>query len=401
MADAVREALEQVRQQPRSADAWGRLGMLLQANGFDQHVERCFDEASRFDPDNPDWPYLRGIHLLQSSPSQAVTHLEKALALSEIAAEKAAIHFRLALVFIELGAQQEAAHHLDSLRTLTADDARAKFASGLLALSRGDRSTASTQLASLTDSPFCKKLACHLLAGVVEKEASRGLQERAARFPQDVAWPDPIEARMRALARDRMSRFDEFRALVSQGRHEHALGILRNLLAKSPDEEVCFILGFELLKRSQFEEAEAVFRMSLQYDVTNVKTHLFLASCLLEQGKNLPKEPANKEKSAKLFGQALEAADKTLELQPELASAHLTRGAALKFLGRRNEALAALSRVVLIQPDNSEGQLFLGEMLAEGGQLEEGLKHLRYAVRFAKADDPRPADALKKWLGMK
>src|SRR5437764_828110 len=59
IAQAVGAALEEVRRRPRSGAAWGRLGMVLHANGFDEHVADCYRNAERFDPNNPRWPYLR------------------------------------------------------------------------------------------------------------------------------------------------------------------------------------------------------------------------------------------------------------------------------------------------------------------------------------------------------
>ena len=50
----VREAIEAARagvlQEPRSAGAWGRLGMMLLAHLFSEDADRCFAEAARLDP---------------------------------------------------------------------------------------------------------------------------------------------------------------------------------------------------------------------------------------------------------------------------------------------------------------------------------------------------------------
>src|SRR5437762_1641426 len=96
VADMVQEAVGAIRRQPRSGKAWGQLGMILAANGFDEYVPRCYAEAKRFDPNNPDWPYLHGLYLLEVHPNQAFPFLEEALSLARDAEEKAAIHFRLA-----------------------------------------------------------------------------------------------------------------------------------------------------------------------------------------------------------------------------------------------------------------------------------------------------------------
>src|SRR5438045_4158744 len=56
------ELIERTRSQllarRRSADAWGKFGMVLRAHGFAAEANECFSEASRLDPAEPRWPYL-------------------------------------------------------------------------------------------------------------------------------------------------------------------------------------------------------------------------------------------------------------------------------------------------------------------------------------------------------
>ena len=58
---AVREAVEMARRgvlaEPRSADAWGKLGETLLANELDTLSGACFAEAERLDPEEGRWPY--------------------------------------------------------------------------------------------------------------------------------------------------------------------------------------------------------------------------------------------------------------------------------------------------------------------------------------------------------
>src|SRR5437764_523279 len=56
VAAAVREAQEKVRREPRSAEAWGRLGTVLTAHDYHAEAEPCFVEAQRLDPHEPRWP---------------------------------------------------------------------------------------------------------------------------------------------------------------------------------------------------------------------------------------------------------------------------------------------------------------------------------------------------------
>ena len=396
-AHAVRDALDAVRRQPRSGETWGELAMTLAANGFYEHLPHCYDMAERFDPDNAAWPYLHGLYLLEVDPRAALALLQKALPLTADPEEQAVIHFRLAQVHIENGQLEEADKQLKMLGELEPQSARLRLGQGLLALAQGDRSAARAQLKSLTGEPFARKRATTLLAGLADKDSARTLQAQAAKLPEDQRWPDPLEARMFGYKVNRLSRLDGYYALDTQGRHDEALDFLRKLVADAPDAEVCFTLGYALYKSQELEEAEKAFRAALGYDPSNVKTHFLIASCLLLRAEKLEKEPAGKQAAAELFRKAVQAADETLAMQKEHGLARLTRGWALKHLGRTEEALQDLRQALLILPEMADTHLYLGETLAESGKLADALPHLQNAVRFARPDDRRPSQALAKW----
>src|SRR5438105_2124637 len=69
VARVVKEAQEAVRQDPASAGAWGKLGMVLAAHGLATGVSGlCFAEAERLDRNDPRWPYLRAVLLQEGNP---------------------------------------------------------------------------------------------------------------------------------------------------------------------------------------------------------------------------------------------------------------------------------------------------------------------------------------------
>ena len=139
-----------------------------------------------------------------------------------------------------------------------------------------------------------------------------------------------------------------------------------------------------------------MLRAALRYDPKNVKTHFLIASCLLLRGESLDQQSGGREKARTLFSEAVTAANETLALHPEHGLTHVTRGWALKHLGRTEEALMALRRAVDIQPDFPDAHLYLGETLAEAGRLYEALPHLQNSVRFARPGDARPSEALAR-----
>jgi tetratricopeptide (TPR) repeat protein len=399
VARAVEEAREEVRRQPRSGAAWGKLGMVLSANGYREPASSCFEEAERLDPADPRWPYLRGVYLLATDSAEAVRLMRRALALARSPEQRAAIHFRLALTLIRDDDLDEAGRQLKALAEIDRDGPRAQFGLGLLAAARDDRAAACEHLAPLTDVPFARKQASAILARVADKdgELARACEQRAAALPADLPWPDAVSDETDQYAVQRKRLLKEATELQQHGRLREARDLLRQLAAESPGALAHAELGFTLFQMNEWEEASEALRTAISFDPQNVKAHYFLGTALLLRGEKKSQEPGGREAAREFFRQAVAAEDRALAIKADHGYAHLARGRALKGLGRTDEALAALRQAVLCQPEYADMHLALGEALAEAGQVREGLVHLEDAARLAKPDDPRPRQALDKW----
>src|SRR5437899_2101638 len=81
VVNVVEESRAAVRHSPRSAAAWGRLGMVLVVHDFHAEANRCFAQSERLDPRDPHWPYYQGITLFLGDPKAAIPKLRRAVAL--------------------------------------------------------------------------------------------------------------------------------------------------------------------------------------------------------------------------------------------------------------------------------------------------------------------------------
>jgi tetratricopeptide (TPR) repeat protein len=399
VVDAIEAAAGDVRRQPRSGQAWGKLAMVLAAHKINEQAKECYVHAEYFAPERPQWPYLHALLLLQSDPQRGAAMLRAALQVAREPQDRALILFRLARTLIENGELDEAARHLEALGTLEADGPRLHFGLGLLAIARDDPDSARQHLARLADYPFARRQVCLLLANLAagDKEMAQAYKRQAETLPADAKWPDPFEVEMRSHGVDRLSRIARFTELEKEGKLPEALAFLRDFVATSPDAEVCFLYGFNLYKAGEFTDAAEALRMAIRLDPRNVGSHLFLGVSMLRSGKKRLQEPNGKDAALDLFRGAVAAADHALALQKDLAYAHLTRGQALKYLGRTEESLRALRQAVLCETESAEMHLELGEALAEAGQVREGIEHMENAVRLAHPGDVRPRDVLGKW----
>jgi tetratricopeptide (TPR) repeat protein len=400
MVEAIQKAQDEVRREPRSAEAWGNLAMTLAANGFNPPALECYEHAERFDPTNPSWPYLRGLDLaLSGRPHDAIPLYYKALSLTKDSEHRTAILFRLGLILIEDGQLDTAERELQELIKLDPKGPRIDYALGLLAFARDDQKSAREHLSKLTEVPFARRHSCALLAtlSASDPEQARKFNEQVRQLTVDRPWPDPFESEMRRFKVDRMSRIARFYELGNAGRQREAILSLQRYVAQSPDAEVCAILAVALLDDGQLEQAEKMFRESLRYDQKNVKVHQLLAETLYLQGEKSLAEPGGKDKARPFFEEAVSEEDKALAFHPDLGRALSRRGQALHYLGRDDEAVKTLRKAVLAEPDNGETHLCLGETLGELGQFPEALEQLKYAVELATPKDERPRKALEKW----
>lgn len=398
MAEEADRALDPVRRSPRSGKAWGELALFLIANGFYAEALPCLVQAERFAPTEPRWPYLHGTLLRNTTPHDGTARLRRALTLARSDDEKGAILFSLGLALVQEGRLDEAEECLRALEKTGADRPRIQFGLGLLALARGDRPQARHYLSQLIDSPFARKKACSLLAGLMEdnQQPTLDYRRKAADLPDDLRWPDHFTADIPTYQVDPTRRLTTYRELKAQGRPGEALKYLVQLVTDEPDEMTCFILGYDLLAMHQFEQAEQALRQALTFNPHNPKTHLFIGAALFERGEKALRQPDGKEQANELFRQAVQAEDTALKIQWNLTDAHLIRGRALSRLGRRGEAIRSLREATLVSPNLAEAHQTLGEALADSGQFREAIEHLENAVRVAPPGDPRPRQALEK-----
>ena len=397
-AEKIGQATEAVRRDGRSGEAWGELGLTLLANGFPDESVPCFAHAERFDPTEPRWPHHQGVTLITSGNREGYAKLRRALEVAHTPRTRRLAIFTLARALVEDGQLDEAEQRANQLRALEGDTAGVDYVSGLLAYARDDRPAAREHLGRLTEHPSARKRAYSLLASLNDDtELAQEYRRRAAALPKDQGWPDTFESDLARYQVTPRSPLAPYQQLHAQGRHEEALAFLLELVKRSPDEVSCLTLGFELIGANRFEEAAQAYRQAVGLNPRTAKAHMFLGVCLLQIGEKVLRTPGGRDAAMELFREVVAAEDKATALQNDLTDAHIARGRALKHLGRADEAIAAFRQAVLVGTEYAEMHQALGEALAEAGQLREGLEYLENAVKLAKLNDPRPAQALEKW----
>lgn len=82
VAEALAGAKAQIVDQPRSATAWGELGMVFDAHGFRPEAESCYLTAAELNGEDYRWPYLYAQLLVVDNPIGAIDAFRQAHAIN-------------------------------------------------------------------------------------------------------------------------------------------------------------------------------------------------------------------------------------------------------------------------------------------------------------------------------
>ena len=382
LVSAVDSARASVLRSRDSAQAWGRLGMLLLAHDYKAQAATCFAQAEVLEPTLPDWPYYHGIALADVQTEKAVTKFQRAAELNS--AEADVLRLRLADALLALDRLDEAEAQFSRVAKTDASNARAQLGLGRAALRRGQPKECVPFLERARADPRTRKAALGLLAQarqmLGEGDAAIRLQHDAAEAPDDQPWPDPWWKRVVDLQIGKNADIARARVLFLENRLQEGIALAEKTARTYPDEPyVWFMLGKARYQTKELTLAEQAFRKSLELEPKSVQTVFLLGVVLGERGDL---------RGAEEFFRASTA------LRPDFALGHYNLGFALVKEGNNKGAIEAFRLAAQADPGFAKAHLALAELLAAEGQTADALVHAQQAVRL------RPEDAeAKKLLG--
>ena len=201
IAAAIAQARQAVLSSPGSAQARGRMGMVLLAHEVRAAARDCFAQASALAPREPRWPYYLGLAQLVDNPMAAATNLDRAVQL--FPEGESAPRLKLADTLLNLGRLEEAEAHYRRVHQRDSSSAPAGLGLGKLANAQGRPTEAARFLDAARDNPSTRKAAYRLLLNVNQRLGRTNEAEQAARLlaelPDDVPLTDPFYAEVEQL----------------------------------------------------------------------------------------------------------------------------------------------------------------------------------------------------------
>lgn len=373
-ARLIEQHLDAVRNAPRSGKAWGTLGALLRSFKYREEARRCLEHAEQLDSKEPRWPYLQGLLLSTTSPTEAIARLRQAVALC--GNEPEAVRLLLARLLAESGQWAEAQGQLEELFRAKPDCAPASLALAQAALAR-DAVTEAITLAELATKDRRTARAAWSLLGVLQQRrgdtnAAKRASQRAAALPADAPAPEAFAMETSPARSDARDLSDRSQRLLESGRLAEAAPLVAQLVRDHPQfPEGWLLLGRWQLLSTNLVAAETSLRRHLAMEPASVNGLFQLGRALLMLNRF--------EDAAKTFEQAT-------RLKPDFGPGFYNLGFALARAGQRRAAMPSFREAIRHNPERIDSYILLADLHVQFGERAEAQALLQQAEAINPTD---------------
>jgi tetratricopeptide (TPR) repeat protein len=370
----MQQARADVIAAPRSAAAWGRLGLILYAHDMYAESAAFLAEAERLDPADARWPYLRGLGLIPQNPEAGIVALKRAAAITPT---NLTMQLRWAEECLKLDRIDEADAIFRHLADVSTNHPRVLLGQGQILCRRGQWREALAPLTAAATAPTAQRSARVALAEAYLRMGNASLAEtqrqHAARLPADPTWPDPFIAEAEKFRTGLVPRLEQALQLRDAGKVQDGLTLIAEILRDHPNSDKLHLTHARLLIAAGAQEpGEEALRQAIQLNPGLGPAHLLLAETLMAKH-----DYAGAERSFL----------RVIELTPAHGVAHYQLGACRLKQGNKAEAMAAFRDAVRCRPDFAVAHLELGALLLADGQVAEAIVHLGHAIHLDGTND--------------
>lgn len=376
----IEGSVASVRECPRDAARWMRLGMAYQAHALTDPARTCYSHAVATDGSDARWWYHLAIAQEQlGDVAGALQSLERVTERSRYGPA----HWRQGVLLFDQADLERSLTAFKRAAELDPADPTPQVGMARIALQKREPEQAIEIIQKLISRPepllvSTVRYAWHLLSAAY-RQSGRFDEARSLTSLASVAEPvrhDPWADEILEYRRGYLWVLKEARERVVAGQLETALLLLERLHRDRPNDIALMNeLATVYSGAGRPEEALAILALALAADPNRFETHANLASAHMGQGD---------------LGRALTHADRAVQLNPRFAKAHEVRGAILWRAGRPIEALGGFEAAVRYEPTNVVALVSAGMIQGSMGRFDAALVHLQRAIEL----DPTHADAL-------
>jgi tetratricopeptide (TPR) repeat protein len=379
VADAARQALDSLAQDPRDAERWGRFGMICEANGIVGAARDAYAQATSIEGAHAKWWYrLALVQARTGHMDDAIQDVRRAIDLSP---DYAAAHWRLGLWLLDRGETDAAEREFTRAGELDPGGMSSAVGLARVHLARQQNQLAVDVLERALARTPGDRYAMQLLGTAYRRlgridEAEYAL---AVGMTGEPAWPDPWTDEMLEYRRGFAVRLKDATQYFVAGQMPQAIALLEQLRREKPDDIALLNhLGEVYVAAGRIGEGVAILEQVVAKDPQRFEAYVNLASGYLNENDLV---------------RARAAVDRAIAINPVLGRAHETKGLILWRSGEESAALESLRMAVRSDPRDVRALVWSGMLEMNHARPADALEYFARATRL----DPTRVEA---WIGI-
>lgn len=364
-------------------DAFGRLGQIYQAYGFDDAARAAYTNAEKLAPESYKWHYYSGYLKQRIGDESALDSYQTA---QKLKPKEQFILLRLGNLELAFGRPDLAKSWFQKAMNQPGfPSAAALMGLGKVALTEHQYAAALKYFKdALAREPQASSL--HYQLAMTYRglgEAAKMQKEMAARGEREPAIKDPLLDEIDFLKQGKVALLERATKAMNEGRFVDAASSYREMTRIDPDDAIAYrYLGVALAKSGKRTDALGSYNRALQLDPNNAAVHYSMAVLLIQAGKQ---------------DEAIDHLRQASRLDPGLVAAHFQLANLLMRKGEDVEAAGEYALVVSADPQNGFARLMQGMALIHSGDYAGARKTLEEAASVL-PNDPDIANALARLL---
>jgi tetratricopeptide (TPR) repeat protein len=376
--DQVQQAYGAARQQPRNAEAVGKLGMLLDLYDRPEQALACYQQASQLDERSFQWLYyLASLLAKQKNYAQAAQAFQRALRMDP---SYLPARLKLAESLLDSGEIDESKEAYSEIVEDIPGAAEAYFGLGRIAVLQGNPAAARESFHKACEL-FPTFGAAHYALAQVDRKLGRtneAEQELALYANHEAVVPpvdDPLRDQLRKLDMRAAAHLERGVQLEQVGRLKDAVAETEEALRLNPELVKAHINLLILYARvGNREKAEEHFQAAVKLNATQFPDAYYNYGVLLiMEGK---------------LDEAEQAFRRALAISPSYAAAHNDLGNVFERHGKLAEAAAEYRKAIEGDPSFRRGHFNLGRMLINQHKYAEAIEQLLQTRTPVDAETP-------------
>ena len=380
IAEAIRQAHEEVVAHPDDGRAWRHLAAVYDANDVPEAARTCYENAVRLEPaDGRSWYDLAVVRAGLGDRRGAIAAMQRTI---ELSPDYPPARWRLGFWLLQRGDLDDAEAAFTAATVFDAEHSIALIGLGRVWLQREAYEQAAEVLGRVAESGGGNAHhASQLLArayrhlGRLDEAEAAALRGLGAGLVEEDPWRTELEQYRAGLT----TTMREAGRLLQEGKNDKAVALMERLRWKHPRwVGVLTALGTTYRSAGRHDQSLGVLEEVLTIESTYYPAHLELARTYARKSERVPAADARR-----LQDRAMRHLDRAVELNSSYAAAHALRGDLLAIRQDHAGAVASYREAARCDPTNPNWEYRLGEAHFQMEQWAEAVESLETVTRRA------------------